>query len=190
MTKSGAGLREPVRHTFTTTRPKVTYSRFVNWLSPGTPLIQVTFNQPATKRSVERSLTMETAQRRKVSIVAYPDDMPRTLPYWMSLTNEKEQPGVDDKFRQVNDDTARRVWIIEPVKELPLDESIQLRVMPGLVSSEGSEKGMEARTIVRFDTYPHFKFLGIRCTPKGERRAVDIPLNFRTCQSIGWKTSV
>ncbi len=195
MTESGAGLKKLVRHTFTTTRPKVTYSRFMNWLSPGTPLIQVTFNQPATKLSVERSLTMETTQNKKVSIVAHPDDMPITLPYWMALTNEETQPGVNDNVRQVNDETARRVWIVEPVTELPLDESIQLKVNPGLASSEGSEKGIETRTIVRFDTYPHFEFLGIRCTPKGERRAVDIPLsnldgsnknnvNFKNCAPL------
>ena len=64
--------------------------------------------------------------------------------------------------------------LIEPVRELPLATTVSLEVYPGLRSSEGVEPGIEARTIVTFDTYPEFKFSGIRCTLKGESYAQNI----------------
>jgi len=179
VTEDGTGLGQAMSHSFVTARPKATYARFVNWLTPGDPFIQITFNQPVTKQSVERTISLNPGWLGdKVRIVAHPDNLPRTKPYWLQYLNNSEQPTkVDDRKTEVKGDTARRVWIVEPTKELPLDTSIQLEVAPGLVSSEGDESGIEDRTIVSFDTYPEFKFVGIRCTPKGETSATDIPLH-------------
>ena len=94
---------------FTTARPKVTYTRFVNWLSPGAPLIQVTFNQPVTKLSVELSLKI-VDQGNRITIVAYPDNLPRRLPWSMVITNEQDQPTVDDRLALIDADEARRIW--------------------------------------------------------------------------------
>ncbi|MCF8049786.1 MAG: lysozyme inhibitor LprI family protein [Desulfobacterales bacterium] len=178
-TEHGARLKETVTHGFITARPKVRFQRFVNWLSPGTPLIQITFNQPVTKKSVEATLTM-TARRAKqsapVGVVAFPDDMPRELPWWLAMAEEEEQPGVDDRFTRVGEDKARRIWVVEPRQELPLDETIWLDIAPGLVSSEGPETGAERRALVSFETYPKFEFLGLRCMPKGEKRPRDFSL--------------
>ncbi|MFH2043605.1 MAG: alpha-2-macroglobulin family protein [Pseudomonadota bacterium] len=180
-TENGGELKAKVSHSFITTRPKVTYTRFINWLSPGTPLIQVTFNQPVTKTSVEKSLTMTTRRtdiNDPVAIVAFPDDMPRTQPWWMIFADEDEksdaQNMVNDQFAKLDGDEARKVWIVEPKKELPLDSTIWFDVSPGLVSSDGAELGVENRTIVSFETYPEFKLYGLRCTPKGERHGTDI----------------
>ena len=71
---------------------------------------------------------------------------------------------------KVGEDEARRIWVVEPRQELPLGETIWFDIAPGLVSSEGPETGTEKRTLVSFETYPPFEFLGLRCTPKGERR--------------------
>ena len=172
-TSDGISLFGRIDHRFTTSRPRVTYSRFVNWLSPGTPLIQVTFNQPVTKRSVERALKI-VAGNDPVTIVAYSDNLPRRLPWSMMITDEQNQPMVDDQFALTDDDAARRIWVIEPVRELPLATTVSLKVIPGLQSSEGAEPGIEARIVVTFDTYPEFKFFGIRCTLKGDSYAQNI----------------
>ncbi len=44
----------------------------------------------------------------------------------------------------------------------------------GLVSPQGPEPGIENRTVVSFETYPAFKFLGIRCTLKGQQQSTDL----------------
>ncbi len=174
-TEHNVGLEKLLLHTFTTARPRVTYTRFFNWLSPGSPLIQVTFSQPVTKKSVEQTLTMTARQSSRdtpVGVIAFPDTMPRKLPYWM------QDPGPDtqvyDQLSSINGDEARKVWLIEPVRELPGNETIWLEVKPGLISSMGPEKGVEERTIVSFDTYPEFEFTGIRCTLKGTTDALDL----------------
>ncbi|MCP4877311.1 MAG: DUF1311 domain-containing protein [Gammaproteobacteria bacterium] len=170
-TEDGAQLWDEYAHSFTTARPKVTYSRFVNWLSPGTPMIQVTFNQPVTKSSLEAAITMQQKSAygaEVVGVIAYPDNMPRTLPWWMALTNETEQPLVNDQLASIDGEEARKAWVVEARQELPLDTKMSLVVSPGLKSSEGGEVGVEQRTVVTFDTYPEFRFLGITCTPKGQ----------------------
>ncbi len=173
-TEDGFGLADPIEHRFTTARPKVTYSRFVNWLTPGTPLIQVTFNQPVTRRSVEQALSI-VDENVGVAIVALPDNLPRRLPWWSRLaSNERKQLTVNDQLTVVGAEEARRIWVIEPTRELALDTTVSLDVRPGLQSSEGMEPGIEARTIVSFDTYPEFKFFGVRCTFKGEAYAQNI----------------
>ncbi len=177
-TEEGLGLKHTVKHSFTTTRPKLTYTRFINWLSPGTPLIQVTFNQPVTRASVESALSMTapSAAGESVQVVAYPDNLPRRLPWWMTVTNQEQQPSVNDQLTSVDGDQAKKVWIVEPRKELPLDAHIGLQVKPGLISSGGPEAGIENRTAVSFDTFPKFEFIGLRCTLKGEKRSGIISL--------------
>ncbi len=167
--EQGAQLAQKVQHSFTTARPRVTYSRFVNWLSPGTPMIQLTFNQPVTRASVLQSLSMRSDNNPAISLIAYADNLPRELPWWMAISNESIQPPINDQLALKDGDEARKVWVVEPTQELPLDENIRLEVKPGLVSSEGEQAGAEKRTIVSFDTYPEFNFIGLRCTLKGSK---------------------
>lgn len=172
--ENGAVLKKTAEFNFTTLRPRATYTRFINWLSPGTPLLQVSFNQPVSKRSVEAVFSMSPSQSQGgTGVIAYPDNMPRTLPWWvMQETNAQ----VDDQWKAIDDDEFRRVWILEPKQELPLDSNISVKIEPGLQSSEGEEPGNEKRVVVSFDTFPEFKFLGIQCTPYGERYSVKLPI--------------
>lgn len=45
-----------------------------------------------------------------------------------------------------------------------LKTEVHLKVEPGLVSALGPEPGPERRVVVRFYTFPEFRFLGVRCT--------------------------
>ena len=82
-TEDGATIGAAVERSFITTRPRIAYTRFANWLSPGAPLIQVTFNQPVTNRSVRRSLSI-FADDERFSLGAFPDELPRSLPWGMA----------------------------------------------------------------------------------------------------------
>lgn len=168
--ETGATLAEEDTHTFITQRPKITYTRFVYWLTPGTPLIQVTFNQPVTKASLKKALGLkhsEPQQDATTPVVAYPDELLRQLPDLRRYGFDYEER-VDDRKMTVGNDEARRVWIIKPSRELPLDTNIELWVAPGLVSGWGPEKGVEDRLVVEFDTYPAFRFVGLRGVIEGE----------------------
>ncbi|MDA0822774.1 MAG: MG2 domain-containing protein [Proteobacteria bacterium] len=173
---SGAKLTELIEHSFTTERPKVTYAQFVTWLNPGTPSLQLTFDQPVTRRSVENSIELATHEGA-TSIVAFPDERTRRSRQLVVDESVDDSPTVDDRAVQIAEEEARRIWIIEPRETLSLDANVALNVKPGLVSFEGPEKGIEDRTIVSFDTYPEFEFLGIRCTVKGRKYPENIPLD-------------
>ncbi len=173
-TLDGATLNRTVRHSFTTARPKVNYTRFVNWLSPGTPLIQVSFNLPVTRSSVETALSMTAGKGQPVRLLAYPDDLPREWPWWQAVSGDQPQQRVADQLQKLPGDEARKVWIVEPRQELPAASTIRLVARPGLVSPQGPESGIENRTVVSFETYPAFKFLGIRCTLKGQQQSTDL----------------
>ena len=142
----------------------------MNWLTPGTPLIQVTFNQPVTKASLEKTLALKhsvSEHDATTPILAYPDELLRQLPGLKRAGFDYERR-VDDRKMRVGNDEARRVWIVKPFSELPLDTNIELWVAPGLVSGWGPEKGVEDRLVVEFDTYPAFQFVGVRGVIEGE----------------------
>lgn len=82
-----------------------------------------------------------------------------------ATTVEQEQ-SVDT---QTTGTEARRVWLIFPERELPGDASAELKVEPGLVSALGPEKGVEDRTLVEFNTFPEFAFMGIECTNNDDK---------------------
>jgi uncharacterized protein YfaS (alpha-2-macroglobulin family) len=149
--EDGETIKEAFHHQFTTERPDVSYAWFRKWLSPSTPVMRLTFNQPVTKKSVESSMFFAPAegttnQRYKLEVQRDPDD--------------EESPS----YPQQGGEEARRVWLITPKDELPLDAAMSLKVKPGLISALGSEKGIGDREEVRFQTFPEFKFLGVTCT--------------------------
>jgi alpha-2-macroglobulin len=136
--EDGTQLKSAYRWTFATERPAVKEYSFRTWRSPGTPVVRLVFNQPVTQNSVQARIRFADQ-----SVVATPD------PY---------EPEVSAKRTD-----ARRVWLVEPVKELSPDARVSLSVMPGLRSYAGPLLGTEHRTVVEFDTFPDFRFLGVRC---------------------------
>jgi hypothetical protein len=150
--QDGTTLLEPVRKSFTTIRPKVSNVWFKTWSGPGQPVIRLTFNQPVFKDSVGRHIFLTTPEngdkRTGVTVLSDPDikEKPLTIP---STDSAGE---------------ARRIWLVSPQQDLPVDSTVALRVVPGIGSFEGPLKGMEKRVLARFSTFPPFAFEGIECT--------------------------
>src|SRR5690606_19854003 len=141
----GTTLAAPVQHELETERPRIAYAWFETWHGPGSPVVRTVFNQPVTARSVRDHLYFahDGAARGPVDVEPDPDD---------------PEPAVETA-----DGDARRVWLVSPRAPLPSDARVRLRVEPGLASSEGALRGDEARTVVEFDTFPDFRFVGVTC---------------------------
>ena len=149
--QDGAKLKEQYRWSFTTERPAVKGYSFTTWRSPGTPVVRLIFNQPVTRDTVESALRFGDEE----SVAATPDPYEREVFYVLPLPGEPNAAG-----QRIE---ARRVWLVAPPRELPLDTTTQLKVLPGLRSYAGPLLGIERRTVVAFDTFPEFRLLGVRC---------------------------
>jgi len=187
--QDGTTLSQPVRHSFITERPKVEYAQFKTWKSPGTPFIRIAFNQPVYQDSVAQHLFMRLTdtgdQRVLLNVMRDPDlrDTPFILPVpgekYSLITRaernsarEAQTEGGDQKGQET---AARKVWLISPQTELPLNIKIDLIVAPGLVSFYGPERGAEDRVVVSFHTFPAFDFLGVECTDNYDHGVVIEP---------------
>ncbi|MBI9090913.1 MAG: hypothetical protein JEZ12_16985 [Desulfobacterium sp.] len=149
--ENGATMERSLVHSFITKTPKVRYTSFQTWKSPGTPVIQVVFNQPVIKASVAKhiimALEMTSGKRVALGVTRHPNDLKPPIMV--------DGPGGKDE--------ARARWLVSPEKALPHDTPVTLRVSPGLISALGPVPGTSSRLLVRFDTFPEFKFLGLRC---------------------------
>ena len=145
--ETGKSLNKDYQHSFITKRPKVAYSSFKHWVSPDTPYIQVIFNYPVTRESVERFLSFKTKNGRSYKVST---KIPKFL---------------EKKFKKQTRYTTRPFWIIHPTRPLPENTELHLSVRQGLQGVNiGNERGIERRVITKFYTYPRFDFLGMRCT--------------------------
>jgi len=164
---------------FVTQRPKINYTNFNTWKSPGTPVIRATFNQSVSRKSVEEHVFIKVKKSNiRYTLKAEPDPHDRQKPdiipipgegLLMIMGNQKKDKSDDDP-QKTNGIEARRVWLLAPEKELPLDSGAVLQIEPGLVSALGPEKGITDRVVVQFDTFPEFKFLGLRCFTNEDKR--------------------
>ena len=182
--EDGATLAKPVSHSFSTERPKVRHAWFKTWQAPGMPLIRMTFNQPVTRESIAEHvfITIATANQARIRLKVEPDPDDREPPRILPLPGEKLSllPGNKKSSDQTAsqqappastlESEARRVWLVSPVQELPLDTESRLKVEPGLVSTLGPEKGAENRVLVAFDTFPKFAFEGVECSDNRNKK--------------------
>ncbi|HEY0747015.1 MAG TPA: alpha-2-macroglobulin family protein [Steroidobacteraceae bacterium] len=171
--QDGAVLVEPYRWSFTTERPAIVRYSFSIWLSPGTPVVRLVFNQPVTQESVQSNLHFAD----QTFVLAQPDPYEREVFYVLPLLGEPRAlifPWGTPAARSDEQTTigthafgqkveARRVWLVSPTQELPADSQTALKIAPGLRSYVGPLPGVERRTVVAFDTFPEFRFLGLRC---------------------------
>jgi len=157
--EDGQTIKSLVNHQFITMRADVIYSWFKKWLSPSVPVIRLAFNQPVTKDSVEKSLFIIDANTSGKEYVLNVDRDP----------DDREIPKVKNGVE------ARKIWLVAPKDELPLDKDVSLKIRPGLVSALGEEKGVVNREIIRFRTFPVFKFLGVKCKNNDDKAIMFIP---------------
>lgn len=146
-TTKGEALSAEVTSTFTTNRPQITESWFKGWNGPGEPVIGLALNQRVSEESVRSHLRLV-------------DERGATY----DLTVTQMPIGPDEIEDQQNGLIGPPRWLLSPVKPLPLDTAVSLKVTPGIVSQEGSELGAEDRVVLSFSTFPQFAFLGISCT--------------------------
>jgi uncharacterized protein YfaS (alpha-2-macroglobulin family) len=170
--QDGATLKSAYGWSFTTERPTIKSYSFQTWRSPGSPTVRLVLNQPVTQDSVQRTLHFGDQ-----AVVAEPDPFDREVFYVLPLPGEPAVlviPGgtppvkSDDRLTTQNNSAnqtiqARRVWLVSPARELPLDSKIRLDVIPGLRGYAGPLLGLENRTVVTLDTFPDLRFLGVRC---------------------------
>jgi hypothetical protein len=171
--QNGAKLKDAYRWAFTTERPAVQGYSFATWRSPGTPVVRLVFNQPVSRDSVAANLHFGDV----AGVVATPDPYDREVFYLLLLPGEPGAliiPGGTPAVKSDDRGTtqanaagqrieARRVWLVSPPRELPVNASTRLTVAPGLRSYAGPLLGIERRSVVAFDTFPEFRFLGLRC---------------------------
>ncbi len=184
--EDGAGIDQPFEHIFTTERPDVRYAWFSTWKSAGTPVLRLTFNQSVSAESVADSLFMEAAeglnsQPYRLNVEADPNES--TEPDYLPVT--ETQNGATNNEATRKGAEARRVWMVSPADELPLDTAMRLQVKPGLRSALGLETGIGEREVVRFHTFPAFSFLGISCySNDNDNEMVLIPANTKDPETL------
>jgi alpha-2-macroglobulin len=167
--QDGTDLKRPYQWVFTTERPAVKEYSFRTWRSAGTPVVRLVFNQPVTQESVQTALHFANQS----AVIASPDPYLSEVFYALPLPGE---PGVllfpngTPRYKSA----ARRVWLVEPAQELPLDTSVRLGISPGLRSYIGPLPGTEKRTVVEFDTFPTFRFLGVRCLVETKSTLIEV----------------
>ncbi len=168
--EDGGTLAAPYTHTFIMQRPDVQEIDFKQWRAAGAPVLKITFNQAVTAESVQKALVL-TKGDEKFSFDLREDEDAQEASSgateekagsWALLRWIRKQFS-DDAPLKVDGKEARRVWLLEPTQELPLDSAFILKGTAGLVG-EGSEHGVTNRELLRFDTLPPFAFLGVSCT--------------------------
>jgi uncharacterized protein YfaS (alpha-2-macroglobulin family) len=143
---------------FSTRSPTVTSEWFRDWKGPGTPVILVSLSQPVTESSLrERIFFSDQQGNRFAATFAEPTVDPYT-----------------DEVRPPLDSEKGLRWLVEPTSELPLGQTMQLKVSPGLVPLLGTKHGKEERVVSTFDTFDPFLFLGVECQDlKGKALSID-----------------
>lgn len=148
MAEDGATLAASIAHSFTTERPTVQSAYTRTWDSPAKPVYRVTFNQPVTQDSVQKSLFFfDPVQKTNTaaSVTPVPDD-----------ENIVSENGVEARF----------IWSVSPQSDLAANTMIDLKQGPGLKSIVGEMPSIEERVVRSFATFPAFAFRGVVCRDK------------------------
>jgi len=154
-------------------------------------VLRLRLNQPVAKSTIERFISFDFKPVGEADGVDIPDviievdpdsrDIPEIMPApgeVYGLDFGPQSPNVqkaDDELTWIDGEPARSVWLVKASHPLPSDHNINLKVTPGLASAEGPELGIENRVIVNFDTFPAFKFLGVKCRSNDGKKHLFLP---------------
>ncbi len=176
--EDGTTLADTYRSGFVTDRPDIRYKEFRLWKSPGYPVMRLVFNQPVDKESVAQHVFLAVGDDnpRRLALRVKPDPLDRDAPQFLPVPGEKfgllfkkSAQKSDDDLHRNSGREARRIWLVEPTRELPLDTHVVVKTEPGLISALGPEASVSSTDVVQFDTYPEFTFLGVKCTSNDDR---------------------
>ncbi len=161
--EDGSTLSEEVIHTFSTTRPRVARAYFSAWRSPGMPIIRVRFNQPVTAESVAQHLYFMTGQGDLVpaKVSTSVEDLP----------NPGRERSIWEYAQSlaISTPVVGETWYVAPAQEFELDTAVELKIEPGVAATDGPLPGDEERTVVSFDTFPEFAYLGLACRDNADK---------------------
>lgn len=151
----GAVLREDFSASFVTQRPSVSGAWFKTWNSPGRPVLVVSTNQKITPEVLSKHLALADAKN-----ITYPSLLePAPVDIFQDSSETRLTPSAIDDLR----------WILTPKEDLPLDSTFSLKVSGGLTSTAGPEPSLTEDTVVSFQTFPSFDFVGVSCyDPQGQ----------------------
>ncbi|MEJ0009707.1 MAG: MG2 domain-containing protein [Alphaproteobacteria bacterium] len=171
--EDGATTADTYHQVFVTERPRIDEQEFHLWKSAARPVLRVVFNQPVDKSSVEEHVFLGVGDQGqdRVNLSVKPDPSDNTPPQLIPVPGEKyallfrkvAPRKSDDQATTSHGQEARRIWLVEPLQDLPGDTHVILKSEAGLRSALGPEAGIEAGDLVAFDTYPAFRFLGVSC---------------------------
>ncbi|HET7395703.1 MAG TPA: alpha-2-macroglobulin family protein [Gammaproteobacteria bacterium] len=185
----GNTLQSDVTDEFSTETPQVEYAYLAQWSGPTEPVLQVDFNLPITKSSIEAHLYFDSsAGRTPVSVMADPDDsrdyyvVPaaggapvHVQPEPRALNNAANQANNDQVSKSAPvaapsvpaGDPARYHWLIavgKGGKPLPGGDRVTLMQEAGLSTPLGPEQSAASLApLQHFYTFSEFAFVGVSC---------------------------
>lgn len=173
-TLDGVTIAQPYESSFLTQRPQSRWSNLVLWRNRARPIIRMFWTQPVSKSTVLNHVYLRDGKGTRYEVAAEADRTKRKLPDWLPLPHEKEVVGLAQQMQQgdppvmVNGEEYRRMWLIEPSRDLPAGEAITLSYDAGVVSSEGPEPAEKADSVTSFNSFADFAFLGLQCTANAD----------------------
>ena len=181
----GLKLRERRRHEFSTRLPKIRYSQFQEWLGPTRPTLNIRFDQPVPKESLETRIALvdpETRSQTPTPVRLKPVLLNNTRIYeenkdgeWQALEIRERDPQYIESL-ELPENFATEYWHVIPTVDLLPDTTFDMRILAGLASIHGPERTKEDITVTQVVTFPDFQFVGIRCE-NAERKRVEFTID-------------
>ncbi len=175
---SGASMVSAFEHAFVTQRPSVNHIALEQWVDAGKPVVNIRFNQPVTKASVERAIVFIASDNRYVSKVIAPIEWnPLQSEMFLKFADQerfihhpKLGSDIDAQIERIElakrasaEHEARRLWRITLEDDLPPNTKISIGVIDDLIGIEGQVPGQRNAKVHQFTSLPLFKFHGIEC---------------------------
>ncbi|MCB1742061.1 MAG: large extracellular alpha-helical protein, partial [Gammaproteobacteria bacterium] len=169
--EDGQTLAAPVTYSFITERPRAEYASFITWRAPGVPVLRVVFNQPVDPDSVRDRLHLYPTLPATAPDARAEPDRSAGVALELFSNDQAGYKAARDEADEAELAAVRaavrrpaRVWLVMPRQALPQDSSVVLVAQAGLTGPQGKESSVASSQVVRFDTFPAFRFLGVRCT--------------------------